>query len=124
MLRYKWRSRFCAHFISDRNAVIEAATGVGKSFAYVVASLAYNYLTGERVRNRDRNQRPCNGSSLKKICHSFSRALDNDLRFELCLGSANYFCRLRYEQMINEGSFRDLIEDDKAQPRCARGQMK
>lgn len=99
-------------FYKDRNAVIEAATGVGKSFAYVVASLAYNYLTGERVLIATETK-ALQWQLFEKDLPFIRRALDNDLRFELCLGSANYFCRLRYEQMINEGSFRDLIEDEK-----------
>jgi ATP-dependent DNA helicase DinG len=99
-------------FYRERNAVIEAATGVGKSFAYVVASLAYNYLTGERVLIATETK-ALQWQLFEKDLPFIQRALDNELRFELCLGSANYFCRLRYEQMINEGSFRDLIEEDK-----------
>jgi ATP-dependent DNA helicase DinG len=110
-------------FYRERNAVIEAATGVGKSFAYVVASLAYNYLTGERVLIATETK-ALQWQLFEKDLPFIRRALDNDLRFELCLGSANYFCRLRYEQMINEGSFRDLIEEDKlAEVRAWAGEV-
>lgn len=110
-------------FYRERNAVIEAATGVGKSFAYVVASLAYNYLTGERVLIATETK-ALQWQLFEKDLPFIRRALDPDLRFELCLGSANYFCRLRYEQMINEGSFRDLIEEDKlAEVRAWAGEV-
>ena len=32
-----------------KTAVIEAATGVGKSFAYLVASVSFAYITAEKV---------------------------------------------------------------------------
>lgn len=99
-------------FYRDRNAVIEAATGVGKSFAYVVAALAFNYLSGERVLIATETK-ALQWQLFEKDLPFIRRALDADLKFELCLGSANYFCRLRYEQMINEGAFRDLIEEEK-----------
>lgn len=99
-------------FYRERNVVIEAATGVGKSFAYAVAALAYNYLTGERAVLATETK-ALQWQLFEKDLPFLKTALDDALRFELSLGSANYFCRLRYEQMLQEGSFRDLIDDEK-----------
>jgi ATP-dependent DNA helicase DinG len=99
-------------FYRERSVVIEAATGVGKSFAYLVAALAYNYLTGARVLVATETK-ALQWQLFEKDLPFLKQALDGNLRFELCLGSANYYCRLRYEQMMREGSFRDIIEMDK-----------
>jgi ATP-dependent DNA helicase DinG len=99
-------------FYRERSAVVEAATGVGKSFAYVVASLAHNYLSGERVVLATETK-ALQWQLFEKDLPFIRSVLDPDMRFELCLGSSNYFCRLRYEQMLHEGTFRDLVEDDK-----------
>ncbi|HNA78474.1 MAG TPA: DEAD/DEAH box helicase, partial [Turneriella sp.] len=99
-------------FYRERSAVIEAATGVGKSFAYMVAALAYNYLTGERVLIATETK-ALQWQLFEKDLPFLKRALDGSLRFELCLGSGNYYCRLRYEQMMQEGSFRDIIDTEK-----------
>ena len=99
-------------FYRNRSAVIEAATGVGKSFAYMVAALAYNYLTGERVLVATETK-ALQWQLFEKDLPFLRKALDEGLRFELCLGSGNYYCRLRYEQMMQEGSFRDIIDTEK-----------
>lgn len=99
-------------FYRERSAVIEAATGVGKSFAYLVAGLAYNYLTGERVLIATETK-ALQWQLYEKDLPFLNKALDNELRFALCLGSANYFCRLRYEQMLHDGTFRDILETDR-----------
>ncbi len=99
-------------FYRERSAVVEAATGVGKSFAYVVAALAYNYLTGERALIATETK-ALQWQLYEKDLPFIRSVLDEDLRFELCLGSGNYFCRLRYEQMLQEGGHRDIIDNEK-----------
>jgi len=99
-------------FYNDRSAVIEAATGVGKSFAYAVASVAFNYLTGSRVLIATETK-ALQWQLIEKDFPFIKQVLDSDLRFELCLGSSNYFCRLRYEDMLAMGLHRDLIDNDK-----------
>ncbi|MFO1526107.1 MAG: ATP-dependent DNA helicase [Turneriella sp.] len=98
-------------FYRERSAVIEAATGVGKSFAYLVAALAYSYLTGNRVVVATETK-ALQWQLFEKDLPFLHSALDDQLRFSLCLGSGNYYCRLRYEQMLHEGTFRDLIESE------------
>jgi ATP-dependent DNA helicase DinG len=99
-------------FYRERSAVIEAATGVGKSFAYLVAALAYNYLTGERALVATETK-ALQWQLFEKDLPFLKKALDGGLRFELCLGSGNYYCRLRYEQMMQEGSFREFLDKEK-----------
>ncbi|MCX7633158.1 MAG: ATP-dependent DNA helicase [Turneriella sp.] len=95
-------------FYHDRNVVIEAATGVGKSFAYLVALLAFSYLRGVRVLVTTET-RALQWQLFEKDLPFLRTTLDPELTFALCLGSANYFCQLRYETMLAEGSFRDII---------------
>ncbi len=97
-------------FYRERSVVIEAATGVGKSFAYMVASLAFNYLTGERVLIATETK-ALQWQLYQKDLPFLKRALDQTLRYELCLGSSNYYCRLRFEDMLRDGTFRDSIDD-------------
>ncbi|HRP70928.1 MAG TPA: DEAD/DEAH box helicase, partial [Turneriella sp.] len=92
-------------FYNERSVVIEAATGVGKSFAYTVAALAYNYLTGERVLLATETK-ALQWQLFEKDLPFIRSVLDTNLRFELALGSSNYFCRLRYEDMLREGTHR------------------
>lgn len=99
-------------FYRDRSVVIEAATGVGKSFAYAVGALAYNYLTGERAVLATETK-ALQWQLFEKDLPFIRQVLDESLRFELCLGSSNYFCRLRYEQMLHEGGHRDIIDNEK-----------
>lgn len=97
-------------FYRDRSVVIEAATGVGKSFAYAVAALAFNYLTGERVLIATETK-ALQWQLFEKDLPFIRKVLDDELRYELCLGSSNYFCRLRYEEMLLTGGHRDLIDN-------------
>ncbi|MBV6492070.1 MAG: putative ATP-dependent helicase DinG [Turneriella sp.] len=97
-------------FYRERSVVIEAATGVGKSFAYTVASLAFSHLTGVRVLLTTETK-ALQWQLFEKDLPFIQSVLDKNLRFELCLGSANYFCRLRYEQMLHEGLHRDIIDN-------------
>ncbi len=94
---------------SGKVAVIEAGTGIGKSFAYIVASLAFSYLTGGRVLFTTETKN-LQMQIFQKDIHFIRSVLSNDLRFELCLGSGNYLCQLRYQETFDSGSFRDTIK--------------
>ncbi|MDH4201154.1 MAG: ATP-dependent DNA helicase [Spirochaetia bacterium] len=90
--------------------IVEAGTGIGKSFAYLIAVIAYSYLSGERVvvstetKNLQRQ-------ILKKDLPSLENFLAPKLSYEMALGSSNYFCRLRHDEVFHEGKFRDLISE-------------
>ncbi len=96
--------------LQGHDAVIEAGTGVGKSFAYLVAVLAWSYLRGERVLvvTETKNLQM---QLFEKDMPFLVKALDRELSFELALGASNYLCRLRYEDMLNRGNYHDLVDD-------------
>lgn len=96
----------------EKSGVIEAATGVGKSFAYLIAATAFSYLKGERVVVTTETRNLQIQLSAKDLPF-LKNTLDDSLTFELALGSGNYVCRLRYDEAFDRGTFRDLIDGDK-----------
>ena len=97
-------------FYFNKTAFIEAGTGIGKSFAYLAAALAFSYLRGMRVfiTTETKNLQM---QIFEKDLRFIQKALDPRLSYSLCLGSGNYLCRLRYEETMQTGSFRDIISD-------------
>jgi len=90
--------------------IVEAGTGIGKSFAYLIAVMAYSYLTGERViiTTETKNLQM---QIFQKDLPSLETLLAPGLTFQLALGSSNYFCKLRHDEVFHEGKFRDLISE-------------
>jgi len=90
--------------------VVEAGTGIGKSFAYLIAAIAYSYLSGERVivTTETKNLQM---QIFKKDLPSLEDILAPKLTFQMALGSSNYFCRLRHDEVFHEGKFRDIISE-------------
>ncbi|MDH4262980.1 MAG: ATP-dependent DNA helicase [Spirochaetia bacterium] len=90
--------------------IVEAGTGIGKSFAYLIAVIAYSYLSGDRVviTTETKNLQM---QIFKKDLPSLEKLLAPKLSFEIALGSSNYFCRLRNDEVFNEGKFRDIISE-------------
>ena len=93
-----------------KTAVIEAGTGIGKSFAYISAALALSYVRGIRilVTTETKNLQL---QIFEKDLRFIQKALDPSLRFSLCLGSSNYLCKLRYEETDNSGNFLHTISE-------------
>jgi ATP-dependent DNA helicase DinG len=91
--------------------IVEAGTGIGKSFAYLVAVIAYVYLSGERgiITTETKNLQL---QLYKKDLPALVSLLAPDLSFELALGSGNYFCNLRHTEVFQEGKFRDIITEN------------
>ncbi len=100
-------------FYFEKTAIIEAGTGIGKSFAYLVAVLAFSHLRGKRILviTETKNLQI---QIFEKDLRLIQKALDPLLNFALCLGSNNYLCKLRYEEIYREGSFQNIIDDKKA----------
>ena len=93
----------------EKSALIEAGTGIGKSFAYIIASLAYSYLSGNRILITTETKN-LQMQIYEKDLVFIQNNLDNELTYALCLGSGNYFCKLRYEETMEQGLFRDIVE--------------
>lgn len=88
--------------------VVEAGTGIGKSYAYLIAVFAYSYLTGERViiTTETKNLQM---QIFNKDIRSLMESLEIHLPYELALGSSNYFCRLRHEEAFYDPKFKENL---------------
>jgi ATP-dependent DNA helicase DinG len=108
---------FTAHLVDAYNdggvLLLEAGTGVGKSFAYLVPALAWARSNGERTvvsTNTINLQEQLVGKDLPLL----RRALGDDVHmptFALLKGWRNYLCRARLETAT--ASQQSLLEPDK-----------
>jgi len=98
-----------------RTAIIEAATGVGKSFAYLIASVSFAYLTAEKVYISTETK-SLQMQLFEKDIQFIKKYLQEDLEYSLTLGSSNYFCQIKYEDTFATGRFLDLIDEDQVEP--------
>jgi len=81
-------------------ALLEAGTGVGKSFAYLVPAIEWARLNGERTvvsTNTINLQEQLVGKDLPILSHAFSTG-DRTVTFALLKGWRNYLCLSRLEQ--------------------------
>jgi len=81
-------------------ALLEAGTGVGKSFAYLVPAIEWARLNGERTvvsTNTINLQEQLVGKDLPILSRAFSTA-DRAVTFALLKGWRNYLCLSRLEQ--------------------------
>jgi len=81
-------------------ALLEAGTGVGKSFAYLVPAIEWARLNGERTivsTNTINLQEQLVGKDLPILSRAFSTA-DRSVTFALLKGWRNYLCLSRLEQ--------------------------
>lgn len=98
----------------DEKIIVEAGTGTGKSFAYLIASLAFSYLKAVRVviSTETKNlQLQLYEKDLKFIHDN----IDSHFSYSLALGSSNYLCRLRFNESISKGKFLDVLSEDRFQ---------
>lgn len=98
-------------FYSDKSALVEAGTGIGKSFAYLVAAIAFSYLTGERVALSTETKN-LQLQLFEKDIPFLQNVLSPKLSYSLCLGSNNYLCQLRYQESIDTGILKDQISNE------------
>jgi ATP-dependent DNA helicase DinG len=97
--------RDMAAFVADAYndggiALLEAGTGVGKSFAYLVPALEWARLNGERTvvsTNTINLQEQLVGKDLPILSRAFSTG-DRTVTFALLKGWRNYLCLSRLEQ--------------------------
>jgi len=110
---------FLARTISSGGiAFIEAGTGTGKTVAYLIPALEYclreNRILAVTTETKTL-QKQLVDKDLPIVKKIFSDHYGIDFRYSLCLGSANYPCRKRFELMIGRGGFlfeeKDQVED-------------
>jgi len=100
-------------FNRDGIAVVEAPTGVGKTFAYLLPAALWALRNKERVVVSTRTINLQEQIMLKDI-PLLKRAIDEDFSACLVKGRGNYLCRRKLERALSEaGLFDD--EHDQAQ---------
>jgi ATP-dependent DNA helicase DinG len=95
-------------------ALLEAGTGVGKSFAYLVPTLAWAQANGERTivsTNTISLQEQLVGKDLPILARALATA-EHEPSFALLKGWRNYLCLARLEQA--RGAQESLFERDRA----------
>ena len=107
----------CAHLVDAYNdggvLLLEAGTGVGKSFAYLVPALAWAKANGERTvvsSNTINLQEQLVGKDLPFLRKALGDQ-DWSPSFALLKGWRNYLCLARMHQAV--GAQRTLLEPDK-----------
>lgn len=99
----------------DGIAVIEAGTGVGKSFAYLVPAVLFALRNGERVVIST-NTINLQEQLLTKDIPALRRAIgDDSVEVEIVKGRSNYVCRRKAEFARSEASGSFLEDDQKAE---------
>lgn len=96
----------------DEKIIVEAGTGTGKSFAYLIASLAFSYLKASRVAVSTETK-SLQLQLFEKDLEFLHDHVDPHFSFSLALGSSNYLCRLRYHEAVQKGSFLDVVSEDR-----------
>lgn len=102
-----------ARFIIDRleeseNGIVEAGTGTGKTMAYLIPAISHALESGKRVAVSTETralQRQLTDKDIPVAQNIFRKYLGSDFKFSICLGSANYPCRRRFERFLKKGEF-------------------
>jgi DNA polymerase-3 subunit epsilon/ATP-dependent DNA helicase DinG len=82
--------------------MVEAGTGVGKSFAYLVPAAMFATQNNTRVIVST-NTINLQDQLIQRDLPNLSRALDLDFRFSVLKGRSNYLCPRRLENLRNYG---------------------
>lgn len=87
---------------------VEAGTGVGKTLAYLVPAISHCLENGKRlwVSTETRAlQKQLLEKDIPVAREIIKRLVGREFRYELCMGSANYPCRRRFESLLERGEF-------------------
>lgn len=87
---------------TSQHLLIEAGTGVGKSFAYLVPAALFAYQNRTRVVVST-NTINLQDQLIKKDIPDLRAALDLDLRAAVLKGRSNYLCLRRFQNMRTHG---------------------
>ncbi len=102
-----------ATFVSARladteNGMIEAGTGTGKTLAYLIPAVLYALETGKKIAISTETkalQKQLMDKDLPLVRDFFLNTMKDKFSYALCLGSANYACRRRFEIAVQKGKF-------------------
>jgi ATP-dependent DNA helicase DinG len=87
---------------------VEAGTGVGKTLAYLVPAIRYCIENDKRlwVSTETRAlQKQLLEKDIPIAREIMRRLIGREFGYELCMGSANYPCRRRFEALLERGEF-------------------
>lgn len=87
---------------NDQTAIIEAGTGVGKTFAYLIPALASE---GKVIVST--GTKTLQDQLFLKDLPIVKKALKSGSKLALLKGRANYLCTYRLKQALHDGGFRD-----------------
>lgn len=90
------------------NGLVEAGTGTGKTLAYLAPLIAYALEEEKKVVISTETralQKQLMDKDLPLVERIFSEHQGKKFSYALCLGSANYPCRKRFEKIIQTGTF-------------------
>src|SRR6202011_1124970 len=107
--------RVAAAIDSRENLAVEAGTGIGKTFAYLVPAL----LSGHRVLIST-GTRTLQDQLFSKDLPLVAAALGRPARVALLKGRANYLCRYRLARADEGGEQLALVESAAARPRASQ----
>ncbi|MBE9503559.1 MAG: DEAD/DEAH box helicase family protein [Proteobacteria bacterium] len=91
-------------FNSQKIALIEAGTGIGKSIAYLVPSILWALKNGERVVVST-NTINLQEQLIFKDIPFLQKTLGNDFKAVLVKGRGNYACRRKAAVLMSEGAY-------------------
>ncbi|HPJ38286.1 MAG TPA: DEAD/DEAH box helicase, partial [Spirochaetota bacterium] len=119
-----------AEFIASRlietgNAIIEAGTGIGKTMAYLIPVILHAVEHNKRIAISTETK-ALQKQLIDKDIPIAKKVLNDcgiDFSFSICLGSANYPCRRRFEIAKSLGSFKkkDIPAVENFQERFRKG---
>lgn len=110
---YEYRStqEEMSSFVADRltseeHGIVEAGTGIGKSFAYLIPAFICVMNEGKKgaISTETKTlQHQLLTKEIPILQSIMKKEFDRFIRVELCLGGGNYLCRRRYEAQLLQG---------------------
>lgn len=90
----------------EKNKILlaEAGTGVGKSFAYLLAGLVFQEKTNEKILISTETI-ALQSQLIHKDIPILEKLLNKKIKREIALGASNYVCKRKLSHVIQEGSF-------------------
>ena len=93
----------CDAFSNGHHMLIEAGTGTGKSFAYLIPAFQWAIQNGERVVIST-NTINLQDQLINKDIPELEEILETDLRATVQKGRGNYLCPRRFVNMLSRGA--------------------
>lgn len=109
--QYEMAQKIWGAFSEEKNALVEAGTGIGKSLAYLVPALLWSYKTGEKIVISTYTI-SLQEQLFEKDLPLLIEALGIDLKVILAKGMNNYLCMKKLEDAATANRFFDKDLDE------------